>query len=426
MRAPNLVALLMIVSACGDPEGVTLVDAPPDDAPDPIDAPTDAIDAPADAPSPVGTVTVSVRDFTGAAPDDGAMVHFTRADGTFMSSVATDAAGNASGEVEDGGMVTVEFTAVTSPISIRPFQTVGGVRIGDHLEFGGRVATTTLGTVTVEFPALAGSTAYTLEGPCLMGSSPATTPSIAGTLVAGCTAPYDITIRTTIGGAIQYLHATDVTPQVGTTLTLSGTWAAATRPTATLVGAPAVTTLAAQVRRILGHHDAGMGVSAMITPGDPATLRWPHPDGYDGALKFEVRYETDDEVSTEVFLNPAPAEPTIDVTRRVPQVFVQPDGNGLRWTLSGGTAVDTIRVLGIGSDVLWTVVLPPTSDRLVKPQFPGVPDVTFGQARVVDVDVVTSYDEVRPRAGILLGRGYPEVPDTLPAAVNLQTAFGSL
>lgn len=354
-----------------------------------------------DAAAAVGSITVHVRTVDGyeqPAPD--AEVFFTRADGTLIGSAIPDSLGLATGQVTDGGSVTVHYGGSDR---LKWF-TVTDVSIGDELWFG-LAATRSRQGMTISYPAAAGATMYRAQGPCLLGLSSGTTQMI--NLVTGCDDPRPLLLTTNTGTQPHQHLLTSITPAVGSTLAITGTWVDEVTVTATVAGVPAGAGALYATASPTFEHQRGASFDVAIA-GTPPTLTFPFPPT-DPSIGVEllVTYNAPTWFSSTTHLPSLPPSPiALDVAPFIPLVATRlDDATGISWTTTGSGAADAIvveaRAPANGLDEhVWTFVTPATATRVDYPQIPTIPaGLRATSVAIHGNDVTTRWDDVRPRAG---------------------------
>lgn len=191
MRSLLGLSLTITLAACGSVQNGNLADAPPS-----VDAAVDTITR--------GTVRVTVLDPGGSgAPAVGANVVFIDPDGTLVKRVPTDTAGKAEADVLPGASVTSIALSNTTTYQL---QTVMAVKPGDDIVLGSKNADfSTVGTFTVNYPAMTGATEYDIAQPCgpsfVTGAPPAT--SVTFTITNNCKqSPMEIVVTPLDGNAM--------------------------------------------------------------------------------------------------------------------------------------------------------------------------------------------------------------------------------
>lgn len=354
-----------------------------------------------DAAAAVGSITVHVRTVDGyelPAPD--AEVFFTRADGTLIGSAIPDSLGLATGQVTDGGSVTVHYGGSDR---LKWF-TVTDVSIGDELWFG-LAATRSREGMTITYPPAAGATSYQARGPCLAGVSATTTQMID--IVAGCDDPRTLLLTTGSGSQPHQHLITSITPAVGNTLAITGAWQDEVTATATVAGVPAGAGPLYAVVTPTFDHQLGLRAEATVA-GTPPTITFAFPPADPNiGVQVSVSYDAPTFFTSVTQLPTLPPGPiAVDVAPFIPHVATKVvDATGISWTTTGSGEADAIlveaRAPASGLDEhVWTVVTPATATRVDFPQIPTIP--TGLRATVVAIhgnDVTSSWDAVRPRAG---------------------------
>ena len=168
MRAPWLLPLVL-VAACGKVSH-RAADASPG-------APDSGPDA-----SLRGTVTVIALSPSGdGSPAAVVPVVFTDPDGTMVAEVTTDAQGVAQADVLPGATVTAVFASSGGGGTGALLGTVMAVNPGNHIQIGFKSNTpiTSLGSMTINFPALAGATNYLVYNGCTSASTTGSSVSIS-------------------------------------------------------------------------------------------------------------------------------------------------------------------------------------------------------------------------------------------------------
>jgi hypothetical protein len=181
MRFLRVLQVVVVACGCGGNAGHL------PDAGAPIDGATDSGSAP-----PV-TLTVTRN----AQPVVGVHVYFLNPDDTVVAKIDTDATGNASAVVANGGSVTVlDAFAPAQPDPARALElrTYAGVKAGDHLTVSQRDNTPI--DVTIKAPLLSGRHSYDVLTTC--GTSSISSAQASGTVtLSGCHGIADILVTAT-------------------------------------------------------------------------------------------------------------------------------------------------------------------------------------------------------------------------------------
>jgi hypothetical protein len=169
MRGAGICVVITFLSACGEDGGSTPADAVPDDA------------APDAAPAAV-TVTAKLR----GAPAANLPVVWHDSTGSLLGQTSTDASGNATLAMPDGGLVTVVDSRETG--EVMPM-TVGGVEPGDALTFTLAEVTlegTPVTTATLAVPSMPGLIGYQFHSGCEGMSTGSGSPNVLARIKTHC------------------------------------------------------------------------------------------------------------------------------------------------------------------------------------------------------------------------------------------------
>lgn len=443
----------------------------PDDATaePPGDAPADVTDGPADAATeppqdgpdvPPAPVTVHVMGRGTVGPRAGLPVLFHAPDGTLSGRTETDAQGDASGTVGNGGSVTVVEPGLGGLQT--HLTTIVGVTGGEAYTIGEvGFLLPPIGHLSITVPPAPGDIdRYQLSAPCLSSDflpSPVDTitwscvPSVGSVLVAGYRR------RGTIGLTLRgFLFATNVALQDGGTPTLTGTWQPAIDFLIDVTMPPDILGGLFVFRRVFdGGWSNPIHTGTLQWAGGALTMSIPLPGGGDGALT-ELAFDRAGPVaqSRNVILEYRTGEPTtltgdissdlisqpLDVQWVRGEMF--PGGprgiRAARWTMSGSGDHDGI-VLEMGvvnpafDQFKWKVVLPPGPAGLTEYALPRLPpdlvelwannEIDELQVMVADTPA-TSYAEFRRDAVTESDWSWMRAP-TQPRKVRIGTHTGS-
>ncbi len=134
-----------------------------------------------------GPVTVTVLSLEGTgAPVSGAPIAFIEPDGSLAAEVLTDVQGKAQANVLPGASVTAVYAM---PPTDAFLETVQAVKPGDDITIGAVTEGATLAGFTVNVAVVAGTTTYTVYGPCGPGSFSPPTTLVGGTPTVPVTIP---------------------------------------------------------------------------------------------------------------------------------------------------------------------------------------------------------------------------------------------
>lgn len=450
--------LFAALAGCGDDDGTRrLADAPPaEDGPQP------------DTPVPVTTVNVTAyarfyEGLTAMAPRQGATVYAFGPTNALVATVTTDAAGNASVELPDGGSVTIEYPHVMQGVQqYRSWVTTyAGVKPGDHLVVGdsfsfGPATNPSAGTFRVEFPVVANATHYYLFTPCSRGdfySQPASASIIQADvdLYESCAAAMaPLALVAYQGGEIissLFLAATpytDVSANNDLTLT-AGQWVAqAATPnfTATLTGLATGATIS-----WLGGWGTFDGFTATQTTGATvdngvATAMVSVPATAVRTI-LDARVQHDPASGRQYFYKSGASPVSVDTSTLplIQSVTVDETARTVSWTVVAGTHDTTMvqfRWSYLDGDdshqMTWTAILPPGVTELdastlpaeLAQLLPPATDFNLMNVHLVDLASAANYDEARAIPEWNLS--YPHVGVTtgaLPAAAIADGGEGS-
>lgn len=359
---------LVLLAACGD-DPPTFIDAGP------IDASTVDAEALVDA-GPTVRVTVHVRSLAAdGAADPAATVFFVDPDGGIAAQDHPDGSGTITRDVGAGGSVTVGW-----PGDGITLVTVVGVEDDDELWFGPEDEQRDQ-RVTVTVPARAGSSSYSLLGPCMNGGNIGTTIISAFSRRCGPTHPLLVASGAGAGMPSWYLSAPAVTPTDGGTVAVQGAWNVGTTTSVALTGIPAGTAVVSIDRSVLS---GGTDVARFQRPNLPvvgggATASFDVPAGFGDGARLEVFYQRDGRRYRAGIFRPLLSEPApLDVAPAVPDLTaVTRDGATVSWTLAGTGAYDAVAFdlvqVGKGEGLIaaWRVVAPPGVTSVTLPALPA-------------------------------------------------------
>jgi hypothetical protein len=259
----SLVPLLALVlwAAC---------DRPSDD---PVD--TDAVD---DTTPATGTATVYFESAPGV-PGVGATVVFHAPDGSVVSVGITDAAGELSGDITEGGAVTVMNEATD-------LVTVFGVKPGDTVRFAGWGFPVASGVAKVRVAANPGAEEYLFAASCGAGYALDTTDPVDVSYAPECLdglGNLDVyaTASNYVGGSRAYTFALGIDPDAD--ITLPTPWRTDwLKPSFSVNGAPddAFRFSATVASRRGGRYFTSGSQSSVVVAGGGATAQPEVPNGF--------------------------------------------------------------------------------------------------------------------------------------------------
>jgi hypothetical protein len=432
----NLISLMVMVvvaglaPACGDDDGDD--DAPqPDSAPPGADAAddVDAGDGPDAAPSAdaaPGTISVTVFDRNApGTPLAGATVLLHDTDGSLLTELTTDAAGQAAGQGVAGGMVTVSFPDGNGA----RFVTIAGVGADDVLVVGPSSAGLTgveLGTMNVTLPgAVLLASAISVTSGCASNVSDMLALEPVPLLFdQGCPDPFDV-LATAFDDTlhpIQYAIATDVVFMADGTIAPPVWRTDFANQTVTLTNAPAAVTTVTVVTATSSDGFLYEPVFDLVdVTGGMGEVPVKYPQGFAEAYQYGTFVDTADGGFTAVVRrSPAPpASATVDLATLLPAVTVPDvDVNGVVHfnadaALTGVDGVD-LRLAWTGPGKVsgeWEVVLPGDSFSFTLPELsatlaplgPAAGASWSGATYAFESDQIAGYAAFRAGAGAAVG-----------------------
>lgn len=298
------VALLFTVLACSDNSVRHLPDAPPGDGHEAIDAPS------IDAPPGKANVTVTAN----GSGVFGVVVYFQAANATAVDTEMTDANGNATGSLGEGGFITaidpapVATEDVVAAAMTDYLYTWANVLPGDHVYYATTNATAAF---TLMIPTLGSASDYVVQSTCTEYSE--TSPPVgtaAGSAYAvtltleNCTGPQDFEIVATDGegNALASFAAAGQTVAANGTLDLSGsTYVSATTRSYTYTDYSDDESVVITDGRISAHGVVYSPNYVLYATGSPATATGPVPvtTPYMDAVSSEVYEQSNDHYAYE-------------------------------------------------------------------------------------------------------------------------------
>jgi len=392
------------------------------------DTPADANLIDADETGMLSVVTQS-RFFAGGTAVGAAQpsvdVVSVRPNNTLADMAQTDASGHASLKVYPGGSVTAIYPHPMATDMGADLVTYFGVKPDDVLTFGQRFSpntSTSLGTMTFTYPAVAGVNFYEVYGPCGAFGAAAGTLSVTMTEFSSCHHdPMDIVYLAfnTAGQVINYSYI-NVPFQAGTSRAI-GSWAAAKTAMVSVTGLPPeVLNLSATFFNVgnLGSSDEemfGTSVSGQATGGaytnsfawgttgvrTEARLSMSRPGTYRQMLLLDSLQS-----SATTWTVASPALPpwlqtfTASIADQMGIMYLVGDGAydaavfRINWNHVSGTT---------NIPFSWTFILPPKMTTFTFPKLPAQfaaylpqPQDTFSTvAHVIEIPSIMTYDALR-------------------------------
>jgi hypothetical protein len=398
-----LVVWISATSSCGGQAGGSS-DSPdegsPADGSGPVTADaSEAADASssADASAPdAGAEAVTVHFLgRGLGPSPGVQVLFHGRDGILVGRTTTDAKGAASGNVPEGGSVTVV------EVGSRRFTTTFGVEPGDDLMVGDlRPYLFPIQPATLSLPSgPEAENRYVALGPCGDGNGKSSPISVF--LYANCRLPQPmVAIAFRPGSTLEtgFIYDPMVNIEPGGTASIDGAWAPPISFTFRLTGIPAEIP-AENVYLSVGRYAAGRLLfrsddKPTAVVGGEVNESFEQASGGDGTLTtlelarltggrwFVVEYR--DSVAENLEGNLAPDLIPMAEDRAVIEGQLDPEGPtgivGVTFNMPkagayDGIVAEVIRVDAVTYNELyrWTIVSPPPSERSATLRFPDLP-----------------------------------------------------
>ena len=417
MGAPmrSVLAVLILVAACGDDGVHHLADAPP--------APDGSPDGSPDGPV-TGPVSLTVTSLgTGVM---GVPVYFQNADSSLVAMMMTDATGTATATMGAGGYVTAINPLPPLPTFLLgngdDLRTFAGVKPGDHLRLEQTAAPTAL-FFTVTVPVDANATEYKLYTSCsdgsiqdIFGSGSGFTPTF-DVFVYGCTQVDLAVVTFDINAAPSqaFFHA-DVAVADGATVALTDAYVAPTTYTINYSDVPTGAT-SMVIDHLLASPRGGMvrtqGTTGVAASAASFTTVQPPVTGAVAVIRTTL---VPAGIGTHLALdwgpqvNPTPlslAAATLPDYSTMPALDIA--GHGVTWTSAAGTSQPDFAIANLEIDRVstkgfwfWTIVAPYTGTAITLPVLPApdaehnpVTDDTAVFRDLITAKVPGGYDAVR-------------------------------
>jgi hypothetical protein len=388
----------------------------------------DATPGDPDAAPVTGLVTVHVA--VAGAPVAGATVAFHTAGGTLLDVQETDAAGDTTGQVSDGGQVTTSL-----PLNGATLFTVTGVMPDEVVTIDPHVwSTGDAGTLAVSAAnGSAGATLYLAETCATEQVLPDIQVPTEVALAAGCLdagGTFDLLVRATTGGATTaYRQVLDATPDadLATDVVLPAPWRKNLDPAAVSItdAAGFATSATAGARAVRSGRSFHLGFdSGDVAAGEDVALEVPVPGSFAERVLVQAVLLGDEGVSM-IWQEQAPpgalAVSGADFLLAPSAIDVDAGGTGLRVTWDDQAPAADLQAVFVGHDTIaglrtWVVVVPPGAGSVSLPidlpdafDGPGLGDVVWTNVAAIETSVLDGYAQARTeRPGIVLSatRGF--------------------
>lgn len=368
-----------------------------------------------------GPVSVHVLSLTNdGLPEQGATVLFYEPDGTLADRKLSDANGDATAELEAGGMVTV----VRLRSSNTHITTVAAVQLDDVITVGRPESSSSSSseTLRVVVPSFANATSYSASVGCGSGyGEPGTGSTTAFTVsLNDCEPTGDILVRANVGNNSYFVGQNDVSMAANGVIDLSGqSWQFLSQSNFSLglTNIPAGLDYLNAFRRTLSpngaiYSDYADGVQSPIA-GSTA-LAMGYPPGIGSGTYVQATFEKWDGNDPALQIAAAKlatvsSSYTFDLINLLPWV-TRPafDGANLSW--SGGAGGDAVVIdLNMYSNTqpatyaTWRLVLPPGTTSVTLPELPVDLDSLwnvagasyYGETTIIELGPIAGYDPFR-------------------------------
>ena len=420
----SVLAVLILVAACGDDGVHHLADAPP------------SPDASHDA-SPDGPVTgpVSLTVTNAGAGLMGVPVYFQNADSSLVAMMMTDATGTATATMGAGGYVTALNPFAQVPTFLinngDDLRTFAGVKPGDHLRLDQRGLSASL-SFTVTVPVDANATEYRLFTSCsdgfvqsVFGSGSGFTPTFT-VFVYGC-ATVDLAVLTfdiNAAPSQALFHAGQAVTDGGQ-VDLTDPYVAPTTYTLAYANVPSAFT-SLSVAHVLASPAGPMNRTNtgadVVNNAASLTLTQPPVTGASAVISTQLFPATSMGFQTVLDWGPQANPTTLDLASvLLPEYATAPTvdipTHAVTWTSTGGAAQPDFAMANFEIDRSsteqfwrWTIVAPYTSGALALPVLPADVadhnpvdgDTTFF-SDLITAKVPGGYDAVRSKVLSLTG-----------------------